>query len=84
MLPRDVLGASDGFEEFELRELMVTGVSRLPLRHVWQEDATGKYITLAEISTSLHKMLEGIEETVGRKARNHVWHHVLGASGKFP
>lgn len=47
----------DGFEEFELREP--------PLRYVWQEDATGEYITLAEVSGPLRKALEATEETVG-------------------
>lgn len=65
VLPKDVLGSGDVFEEFELREVMVTGVSAPPLRSVWQEDATGEDITLAEVSGPLHKVLETTEETVG-------------------
>lgn len=62
VLPKDVLGASDGFEEFESRGVMVPGVSMplAPLRYV----ATGEYITLAEVSGPLHKTVEVTEATV--------------------
>lgn len=50
VLPKDVFGASDGFEEFESRGVMVPGVSMPLLRYV----ATGEYITLAEVSGPLH------------------------------
>ena len=66
VLPRDVLGVGDGFEEFELREPEVTvGVSMVPLRYVWQGDATGDFITLAEVSGPLHKLLGDTKEIVG-------------------
>lgn len=65
VLPKDVLGASDGFEEFELPEVMVPGVSMplAPLGYVWEEDATGEYTNLVEVSGPLHKALEATEET---------------------
>jgi hypothetical protein len=63
VLPKeDVLGVSDGFEEFESREGEVPGVSMplAPLIYV----ATGEYITLAEVSGPLHKAVEATEATL--------------------
>lgn len=66
VVSKDVLGAGDGFEVSELPEVMVPGVSipLAPFRYVWEEDATGEYITLAEVSGPLDKAQEVTEATV--------------------
>ena len=62
MLPTDVFEVDFVCEEFELWEVMVDGVSMLPLGYVWQEDAAGECITLVGNSGLLREVLEATEE----------------------